>query len=141
MLVWIFSTFENSKRDLESKFDRLVDFFCCENMMWLLDLKSRIRIWDFIGGFTLELFSLSIKPMILREVLWNAPFSEPDWKNGAFQDFRTLKSRGISRKNHVIDFKTGKGPKINMFDFGTFRDFRAYALTCKKYPSHVFWAF
>ena len=67
------------------------------------------------------------------------PFSESDEKNGAFQDFRTIKSRGISRKNHVTDFKTGKEPKMTMFDFGTFQDFRAYALTCKINPSHAFW--
>ena len=55
MLVVIFSTFENSKLDLESKFDQLVDFFYYENMMLLLDLKSRnSNFVVFIGGPTLE---------------------------------------------------------------------------------------
>ena len=42
-------------------------------------------------------------------------------------------------KNHVIGFEMGKGPKMNWFDFGAFQDFRAYALTCKSHPLHVFW--
>ena len=55
MLVVTFSTFENSKLDLESKFDRLVDFFYYENRMLLIDLKSRnSNFVVFIGTPTLE---------------------------------------------------------------------------------------
>ena len=50
-----------------------------------------------------------------------------------------IKKCGHFEENHVIDFKTRKRPKMNMFDFGTFQDFQAYALTCKIYPSHAFW--
>ena len=35
--------------------------------------------------------------------------------------FSNIKKWGISRKKHVIDFKTGKEPKMNMFDFGAFQ--------------------
>ena len=42
-------------------------------------------------------------------------------------------------KNHTIDFEMGKGPKMNLFEFGAFQDFRAYALTCQNHPSHAFW--
>jgi len=31
----------------------------------------------------------------------------------------------MPRKKHVIDFNTGKEPKMNFFDFGAFQDFRA----------------
>ena len=42
------------------------------------------------------------------------PFSESDGKTG------------ISRTKNVIDFEIGKGPKMNKFVFGAFRDFRAF---------------
>lgn len=31
--------------------------------------------------------------------------------------FSNIEKWGISRMNHVIDFKSGKGPKMNLFDF------------------------
>ena len=47
-----------------------------------------------------------------------------DSENGKMGHFRKneYKKWGISRKKHVIDFKTGKIPKLNMFDFGAFQE-------------------
>jgi len=42
--------------------------------------------------------------------------------------FSNIKKWGISRKNHVINFKTEKGPKMDMFDFVTFQE--NTSLTC-----------
>ena len=41
--------------------------------------------------------------------------------------YSNIKEWGISRKKHVIDFEMGTGPKMNMFDFGLFQNFRAFA--------------
>ena len=41
------------------------------------------------------------------------------WKMGYFKIFEHKKV-SISTKNHVIDLKTGKEPKMNVFDFEAF---------------------
>ena len=43
-----------------------------------------------------------------------------------------IKKWGISRKKHVIDLKTRKEPKINMFDFGAFQE-KLHMLSRAKY--------
>ena len=49
------------------------------------------------------------------------PILESDGENKAFQGFRKYEVGGISRKRHVINFKTDKEPKMNRFDFGVFQ--------------------
>ena len=43
------------------------------------------------------------------------------------------KKCSISRKKHVIDLKTRKEPKINMFDFEAFQE-KMHMLSREKYP-------
>ena len=40
------------------------------------------------------------------------------WDNSKFSN---IEKWGISRKNHVINYKTGKEPKMIVFDFGAFQ--------------------
>ena len=63
-------------------------------------------------------------------------FSESDRKNGAFQEKRTKKAR--SRKKHVINFKTRKEPKMNMFDFGAFQEKMLIPSRAKYTPRILF---
>ena len=46
------------------------------------------------------------------------------------------KKWGISRKKHVIDLKTRKEPKMNMFDFGAFQE-KLHMLSREKYLLHM----
>ena len=42
-------------------------------------------------------------------------------RNGTFQDFRLQKNGALREKKHVINLKTRKDSKINIFDFGAFQ--------------------
>ena len=42
------------------------------------------------------------------------------WKMGHFKK-KNIRKLGISKKKHVINFKTEKEPKIKLFDFWAFK--------------------
>ena len=58
------------------------------------------------------------------------------WEKWGISGKTNRKKWGISRKKHVIDLKTRKEPKINMFDFGAFQE-KLHMLSREKYLLHM----
>ena len=54
------------------------------------------------------------------------------WEKWGISGKTNIKKWGISRKKHVINFKTRKEPKMNMFDFGAFQE-KLHMLSRAKY--------
>ena len=67
------------------------------------------------------------------------PYFQNQIEKWGISRFLNIKKWGHFEENHVIDFKTRKRPKMNMFDFGTFQEKIAYALTRGIPPSKAFW--
>ena len=81
---------------------------------------------------------LKIEKILFRSFFMKIIFRK-SWNAPCFHFKNQMRKVWHFEKKHVIDFEMGKGPKINLFDFRAFQDFRAYALTCKNHPSHDFW--
>ena len=69
---------------------------------------------------------------------WNATFSHLILKIGKMGHFRKNdhKKVGHFEKKHAINFKTGKAPKLIMFDFGAFQE-KLHMLSRAKYLLHI----
>ena len=73
---------------------------------------------------------LKIEKILFRSFFMKIIFRK-SWNAPCFHFKNQMRKVWHFEKKHVIDFEMGKGPKINLFDFRAFQDFRAYALTCK----------
>ena len=72
------------------------------------------------NNFIFGSFSAFLKCPIFPIWFWNG-------KNGAFRKKSNpymVRKLGISKKMHVINFKTGKEPKMKFFDFWAFQNFK-----------------
>ena len=49
-------------------------------------------------------------------------FSIIRWENWGISGRTNIKKGHFEKKKHVIDLKTGKAPKLNIFDFGAFQE-------------------
>ena len=98
-----------------------------QNLLWWLfalkfgptggSLKSPKNMWR----MTLALVVICLKIFKFPGIEHiHFRFFENQMRKWGISRFSNIKKRGISRKKHVINFKTGKEPKVHMFPYSSF---------------------